>query len=222
MNWCCSSPDPVFSPLYFVSASTLFGFGPWAPRTRQASLCVASSLCLFLQNNIAKIRPVLSFHNSEIVLHALVSCRLIKCATRSLQLIQNRAARILTRTNRYSHITPVLASLHLLPIQARADFKVLLLTFKPLNGLAPAYLSDLLTPYILPRSLRSLNSHLCVIPSVNKETAGCRAFFLYSASYLWNGLPLCIYSVFRFGLLANCLCIVLFFFSFVLVHLILL
>lgn len=196
----------MFSPLYFVSASTLFGFGPWAPRTRQASLCVASSLCLFLQSNIAKIRPVLSFHNSEIVLHAH--------ATRSLQLIQNRGARILTRTNRYSHITPVLASLHLLPIQARADFKVLLLTFKALNGLAPAYLSDLLTPYILPRSLRSPNSHLCVIPSVNKKAAGCRAFFLYRASYLWKGLPLGIYSVFRFGLLANCLCIVLFFLLF--------
>lgn len=184
----------MFSPLYFVSASTLFGFGPWAPRTRQAGLCVASSLCLFLQSNIAKIRPVLSFRNSEIVLHALVSCRLgycnslfsglNQCATRSLQLVQNRAARILTRTNRYSHITPVLASLYLLPIQARADLKVLLLTFKALNGLALAYLSDLLTPYIPPRSLPSLNSHLCVIPSVNKKTAGCRALFLYRASYL--------------------------------------
>lgn len=110
-------------------------------------------------------------------------------ATRSLQLVQNAAARILTRTSKYSHITPVLASLHWLPVQARADFKILLLTYKALHGLAPSYLSELLTPYIPPRPLRTLNSHLVVIPSVNKKSIGCRAFS-YRAPYLWNRLPL--------------------------------
>lgn len=114
----------------------------------------------FLLRNIAKIHPVLSFHNAEIVLHALVFARLDycnslfsglpNCATRSLQLVQNSAARILTRTSRYSHITPILASLHWLPIQTRADFKVLLLTYKALKGLQ---WTDLLIPYISQCSL---------------------------------------------------------------------
>lgn len=56
-------------------------------------------------------------------------------------------------------------------LQASADFKVLLLTSKALNGLAPSYLSDLLTPCILPQPL-----HCLVILSANKAT-GCSAFF---------------------------------------------
>ena len=48
----------------------------------------------------------------------------------------------------FYHITPVLASLHWLPVKARADFKVLLLTYKALHGLAPTYLSVLVLLYI--------------------------------------------------------------------------
>lgn len=109
--------------------------------------------------------------------------------TRSLQLVQNLAARLLTKTSRFCHINPVLASLHWLPIQARADFKVLLLTCKALNGLTTSYLTELLTPYTLSRPLLSLSSNLLVIPSINKKWAGGRAFS-YSAPFLWNGLPL--------------------------------
>ncbi|KAJ8404091.1 hypothetical protein AAFF_G00344410, partial [Aldrovandia affinis] len=65
----------------------------------------------------------------------------------SLQLVQNTAARILTRSKKYEHITPVLASLHWLPIKYRADYKVLLLTFKAVNGLAPLYLTEMIAPY---------------------------------------------------------------------------
>ena len=49
-------------------------------------------------------------------------------APNKLQLVLNTAAKILTRTKKCDHITPVLASLHWLPVKARADFKVLLLT----------------------------------------------------------------------------------------------
>ncbi|KAF7648774.1 hypothetical protein LDENG_00152180, partial [Lucifuga dentata] len=43
-----------------------------------------------------------------------------------LQLIQNSAARLLTKTKKREHITPVLATLHWLPVSYRIDFKVLL------------------------------------------------------------------------------------------------
>jgi hypothetical protein len=68
--------------------------------------------------------------------------------------VLNTAARILTRTHKFDHITPVLGSLHWLPVKARADFKILLLTYKALHGLAPTYLSDLVLPYITTRTLR--------------------------------------------------------------------
>ena len=75
----------------------------------------------------------------------------------------NIAARILTRKKK-DHITPVLASLHWLPVKARADFKVLLLTYNALHGLAPTHLSDLVLPYIPTCTLRSQDSGLLTVP----------------------------------------------------------
>jgi hypothetical protein len=55
-----------------------------------------------------------------------------------LQLAQNSAARIITKTPYISHITPVLQQLHWLPITYRIIYKILLLT--SINNLAPQYL----------------------------------------------------------------------------------
>lgn len=81
-----------------------------------------------------------------------------------LQMVQNTAAHLLTGTCKYEHIFPVLRSLHWLPIQFRIDFKLLLLTFKSLNGLAPPYLSELLHPYTPTHSLRSADKLLLRVP----------------------------------------------------------
>lgn len=62
----------------------------------------------------------------------------------STTILQNSAARVLTKTGRQEHITPVLKSLHWLPVCFKIHFKILLLVFKCLNGLGPTYLSDLL------------------------------------------------------------------------------
>ncbi len=81
-----------------------------------------------------------------------------KKTIRQLQLIQNAAARILTRTRKSQHITPVLRSLCWLPISFRIYFIVLLLVYKSLNGLGPQYIADMLTEYKPNRPLRSLGS----------------------------------------------------------------
>ncbi|KAF7640986.1 hypothetical protein LDENG_00001490, partial [Lucifuga dentata] len=72
----------------------------------------------FHLSNIAKIQPVLSSRDAETLIHAFVFSRLDycnvllsglpNCATRSLQLVQNATARILTKTRKYDHITPLL------------------------------------------------------------------------------------------------------------------
>ena len=107
---------------------------------------------------------------------------------KSLQLVHNAAARLLTRTRKFDHITPILASLHWLPITFRSDFKVLLLTYKALHGLSPLYLKDLIIPYSPSRSLRSSGAGLLLLPKVKKKSAGQRAF-AYRAPFLWNRLP---------------------------------
>ncbi len=74
------------------------------------------------------------------------------------------------------------------PTKHRIDFKILLITYKALNGLAPQYLSELLSHYSPSRPLRSQNSGHLIIPRISKSTAGGRSFS-YLAPKLWNNLP---------------------------------
>ncbi len=132
------------------------------------------------------------------LVHAFMTSRLDYCnallgvcpasSINKLQVVQNAAARVLTRSRKYDHITPILQSLHWLPIKYRISYKILLLTYKALNGLAPAYLTSLLSRYNPSRSLRSQNSGLLVVPRIAKSTTGGRAFS-YLAPKLWNSLP---------------------------------
>ncbi len=113
----------------------------------------------FHLRNISKLRNMLS------VSDAFMTSRLDYCnallggcpasSINKLQIVQNAAARVLTRSRKYDHITPILQSLHWLPIKFRISYKILLLAYKALNDLAPAYLTNLLSRYNPTRSLRN-------------------------------------------------------------------
>ena len=87
------------------------------------------------------------------------------------------------------HITPVLASLHWLPVVFRIDFKILLLVYKALNGLAPSYLHDCLPKYVPGRPLRSSTAGLLAVPKMASKKHGEAAFCFYGPT-AWNKLPL--------------------------------
>ena len=59
--------------------------------------------------------------------------------------VQNSAARLAFKESKFCYIRPLLKSLHWLPVKYRIGFKVLLLTFKAIHGLAPSYISDLIS-----------------------------------------------------------------------------
>lgn len=90
----------------------------------------------FYLRYIAKLKSILSFRDLEKVVHAFVSSRLDYCnalylcvsqaSLSRLQLVQTSAARLLTGTKKRDHITPVLISLHWLPIRYRIQYKLLL------------------------------------------------------------------------------------------------
>ena len=111
--------------------------------------------------------------------HAFVTSRLDYCnvllsgctnsALKRLQLVQNAAARVRTRTKKCEHISPVLKTLHWLPITFRIDYKILLLRYKALKGLAPVYLSELLIPYS-PRLLCSQDAGYLKITRISRIT----------------------------------------------------
>ena len=86
-----------------------------------------------------------------------------KALTHKLQRVQNTAARIVTRTSRHSHITPVLQELHWLPVDLRIKFKILMYTYKGLHEQAPGYICDMLHVYKPARTLRSMDSSMTVV-----------------------------------------------------------
>lgn len=109
-----------------------------------------------------------------------------------LQRIQNAAARLVCQQNSYSHITPLLFNLHWLPVKFRIIFKILLITFKVLKGLASTYLAFLIS--IKSPSRYNLKSSRDNLPlrypkKLSKVTLGDRSF-TYAALKLWNMLPL--------------------------------
>ena len=149
-------------------------------------------------HNIYRIRKYLTKDATKSVVHAFITSRLDycnsllygtpSCLLNRLQRVQNTAARLITGTPRSSHITPVLRELHWLPVTHRIIFKVALLTYKAQHGLAPQYLSELLTPYTPSRSLMSGNKNLLTVPSYKLKSYGGRSFTCV-ASMIWNDLP---------------------------------
>uniref|UniRef100_A0A8C6P2N7 Reverse transcriptase domain-containing protein n=1 Tax=Nothobranchius furzeri TaxID=105023 RepID=A0A8C6P2N7_NOTFU len=160
--------------------------------------------CFFQLRNISKLRRMVSRNYLELLIHAFVSSRLDYCNSlfssvnkkelHCLQLKQNSAARILTRTNRRFHISPIQKELHWLPVPFRFTFKILVLVFRALRGQAPSYIRELIQPYSPMRALRSGDLNLLKVPYTYYRTRGDRSFEAV-APKLWNNLPLTLRSI---------------------------
>ena len=160
-------------------------------------LCKSAFFHLY---NIRKIRKFLSRETTQILVNALVTSCLDYCnsilyglpATElyKLQRVQNSAARLICNVGRFDHISPSLKMLHWLPIKFRIQFKILLITFKAIHGLAPAYLIELITLKTqCAYNLRSTNELLLQPPRIKtlKTLGDCS--FVAAAPALWNKLP---------------------------------
>ena len=140
---------------------------------------------------------ILDIDTASSLVHALITSRLdngnsLLYGINDLQLnkiqrAQNAAARMLTKTKKFDHITPVLQQLHWLPIKYRIHYKILLLTWKAMHDQAPIYIKDLLHLHNPSRHLRSSDKNFLSIPKTN-SSFGDRAFYA-CAPKLWNSLP---------------------------------
>ena len=143
----------------------------------------------------------LPINNCYHIIHALITSRVDYCnsllyglpATQlnKIQRVLNAAARLVCRSPRYCHITPLMYHLHWLAVNLRIRFKVLLFVFKAIHGIAPSYISDLIL--VKPNSSYNLRSSsagiLLAFPSRKiKLTIRYRSFSV-AASTLWNKLP---------------------------------
>ena len=128
--------------------------GTWFD-SKMSMLCHINRTCssaFYYLYNIRRIRKYLSCPITEWLVHAFITSRVDYCNSllyglpnshiMKLQRIQNAAARLVKGAPRFCHVTPLLFHLHWLPISYRIKFKILLLTFKCLYGLAPNYLIE--------------------------------------------------------------------------------
>ena len=91
--------------------------------------------------------------------------------------------------SRYSHIAPFIVDLHWLPVEFRIIFKVISFTFKAVLGIAPTYITSLLSFKQSRYNLRSVGSNTSARPEIkSSKTTGDRAF-AFAAPFLWNALP---------------------------------
>ena len=160
------------------------------------NVCKSASWGIY---KIGKIRRLLDKASTESLVHAFVSSHLDYCNSlladlpishiSPLQRIQNSAARLITLSRKYDHISPVLRSLHWLPVHSRIAFKILLLLYKITHNLAPKYLLDLvsLRSSSSARSLRSSSSMQLIHGPRTKTRYGDRAFSSIAPA-LWNKL----------------------------------
>jgi exonuclease III len=157
-----------------------------------------SKSCYVHLRSIGRIRPNLTEDAAATLVHSFISSKLDNANSllygipekvmTKLQVIQNNAARIVTCSQKFDHITPILKKLHWLPVKFRIKYKICLMTFKCLHGRAPSYLSEMLSSYVPSRELRSGNQCLLKEKCARLKTVGDRSFQV-AAPYLWNRLP---------------------------------
>ena len=130
------------------------------------------------------------------ILNALVFSKLFYCSTvwagtfqqnlQKLQLVQNFAARVLTGTKKFDHISPVLYKLGWLSIENQLLARDATQMYKIVNNLAPTYLCNNIHErsdvhlYNTGRK-NDLNPPLC------RTTTAQRSFF-YRCTQTWNSL----------------------------------
>ena len=124
-----------------------------------------SSLCksaFFQIHWVSRIRKFLTIPAAESIVHSIVTSQLDYCNgalaglpdsdIAKLQSAQNSDVCLISLTTKRDHFMPILIELHWLPVHQRIMFKILVITYKAINVLAPSYITNLISTHT-PTSL---------------------------------------------------------------------
>ena len=147
--------------------------------------------CFKLLKDVSSIRNLISKKETEMLVHSIISSRLDYCNSLfynlnkstiyKLQKVQNAAARVVLKLPKRVSVRAELKNLHWLTVEERIIFKLLVTTFKCVNGMAPVELHNLVTVR---------NVEMCTLQYVFMDSVYGRRTFQYIAPRLWNHLPL--------------------------------
>lgn len=163
--------------------------------------------CYAILRNIRSIRSSLTPSMIKTLVATIMLPKLDYCnsvlmgkPTSSLEKLNSvikASVRLIYSIPKFDHITTSLKRAHFLLAKERIDYKVAMLVFKVLRGLAPDYLTSelyLRSDISSRRDLRSANKHLLHVPRKFCKTIGDCAFSVYGPR-LWNTLPSSLTSV---------------------------
>ena len=164
---------------------------------------VCSTAYLMLKK-LNRVKHFIDIDTRSILSQALVMSKVDYCNSlfigapqkelQRLQSIQNMCARFVSGLKKYDHISPTLRSFHWLKIQYRVQYKILVMVFKCLTGMAPEYLTEALE-FGHHRKLRSSTVGKLPIPKKCNLSSTLNCSFVQVAPRLWNNLPHALRSV---------------------------
>ena len=100
-----------------------------------------------------------------------------------LQSCQHKAIKLIFSANRFDSPTPLMNTLHWLPIRERINFKICMYVFKCIHRNAPKYLSDFIS-----HRLRPVTGPITRSSHVGRNCIGDKSLYV-TAPRLWNALP---------------------------------
>ena len=108
-----------------------------------------------------------------------------------LQSALNASARLVFSLQKYDSVMLLLQELHWLKVEQRIEYKLAVLVYRCLHGIAPQYLANdfrRVADLGTRRRLRSASTPALVVPPSRLSTVGDRAFPV-AAVRVWNSLP---------------------------------
>ena len=159
--------------------------------TQLTSKCIRS-LC-----QINRVKYLFDRRTLITIINSLVFSKLLYCSSvwanttkkniELLQTVQNFAARIVSGTRKFDHVTPILKQLQWLPIIKQLTVRDATMVFKCLNGLAPPYLCQKFKTRSEVHNCNTRNRDRLHIPLC--RTAAGQRTFTFRGQKLWNSLP---------------------------------
>jgi len=122
--------------------------------------------------------------------HVTVNRHSVTTKILNKQQVMNAAARLVFSHRKHDHVTPLLEQLHWLKMEQRIEYKLAVLIYRCLHGLAPPYLTNELmcVSEIGERQCLRSASTYALVPRTRLLTMGDRAFPVVAAR-TWNSLP---------------------------------
>ena len=113
---------------------------------------ITSSSCKAKLCQIKRVKNSFDGNTLRTIISALVLSKLFYCSTvwsnttaaniKKLQAVQNFASRIITKPQKFEHITPALREIKWLPVNEHLHYRSIVMTFRCIKGLAPTYLCE--------------------------------------------------------------------------------